>query len=82
MYKGSTKISFLFLSSIESGKILVALAVDGAPDDGQTLLRQLKKESTKTLQNGAALRWAVGADDERVVTLYLQSLPLSAATIR
>jgi len=76
------ELTLSIVLSIESGKILVNLVVDGSPDDGETLLQQLKKESTKTLQNEAALRWVVGADREKTLTLYLQSLPFSVATIR
>lgn len=67
--------------SIQSGRIRVQLP-DGADDDGKELLKQLKKEGTKANQNGAALRWAVSADQDMTVELVLQCLPLSAETIR
>jgi len=55
---------------------------DDSPDDGRNLLRQLVQESTKTWQNGAAFRWAIAANDDMEITLQLQSLPFSAATIK
>jgi len=74
-YAGQSPVLYVYLMPSRVPKTPFPTTADEAPDDGQTLLQQLKKDSTKTLQNGAAFRWAVGADEDKVVTLYLQSLP-------
>ena len=52
----------------------------GGEDTDNALRRRLQKESTKS-QNGAALRWAVGAAPNGFLELQLQSLPAPAAVV-
>jgi hypothetical protein len=47
-----------------------------------TLLEQLDRESTPSLVNSGAYRWAIAATAERTLELQLQMIPLPAATIR
>ena len=52
----------------------------GGEDTDNALRRRLQTESTKS-QNGAALRWAVGAAPNGFLELQLQSLPAPAAVV-
>jgi hypothetical protein len=54
----------------------------GGTDTRQTLLEQLDRESTPSLVNGGAYRWAIAATAERTLQLQLQMIPLPAATIQ
>ena len=70
-----------FGDSIADGTIKVTLTAGGS-DDGSTLLKQMEKESNKTIKNGASFRFAVGADAQKRIVLQLQSLPLAAAAVK
>ena len=66
---------------ISAGSLNVLLQ-DGAPDDAKALLAQLKKESSKTIQNGASFRLAITADTDYNINLQFQSLPLALPSIK
>ena len=72
-------INLLLFHSIAEGLVHVSL-VGGGDDTDHALRRRLKKESIKT-QNGAAMRWAVGAGPDGFLELQLQSLPAPASVI-
>ena len=65
--------------SIADVMISVTL-VGGVGDTESALRRRLRKESIKS-QNGAAMRWAIGAGPNGFLELQLQSLPLPAASV-
>jgi hypothetical protein len=54
----------------------------GGRDTRQTLLEQLDRESTPSLVNGGAFRWAIAATAERTLELQVQTIPLPAATVQ
>ena len=70
---------FFLFCSIADGTVKVLLT-GGGEDTDNALRRRLQRESAKS-QNGAALRWAVGAAPNGFLELQLQSLPAPAAVV-
>jgi hypothetical protein len=53
----------------------------GGLDRRNTLLEQLDRESTPSLVNGGAYRWAIAATADHTLELQLQTIPLPAARL-
>jgi hypothetical protein len=53
----------------------------GGLDRRNTLLEQLDRESTPSMVNGGAYRWAIAATADHTLELQLQTIPLPAARL-
>ena len=62
-------------------KSIKVLLAGGGEDTRKALRKQLMKESSSRSPNGAAIRWAIAATDNKSLELQLQALPLPAASI-